>query len=192
MSNEIINNFNDKDLCIPLLNKVDFKCANSLNGIKSVSKLDIDLSLTSARGIKRAREPILIHESFKEIPQRFVNCLNNNSYVRPHMHLVPNQWELMCWLTGTIISLIFDDKGTVIRKIIMSEDSIRIIEIPPFSYHTFVSTSDGAAYLEIRNCAYQPTIDRLYSNWSPEENSKLALDYQKKFVHAEVGDQLII
>lgn len=169
----------------------EFKNAKIIDGIKTITQSDIDNTLHEATYLKRARKSILIHESFSEVPQRFVNCLNSNSYVRPHMHLVPNQWELMCWISGEIIALIFDDDGKVISKILMNENNVRMIEIPPFRYHTFVAVKKGS-YLEIRNCKYQPNIDRLYSAWSPPEESHLAIDYQKKFFLAEIGDSIII
>lgn len=171
------------------VSRMDYKKAHMNNGVKIISKKDIDDTLQYATSLKRAREPILIHEHFDEIPQRFVNCLDPKTYVRPHMHVVPSQWELMCWLSGEIIALLFDDYGKVTGKILMNEDNVRIIEIPPFCYHTFIAIGYGA-YLEVRNCKYQPSVDRLYSAWSPEENSAQAKEYQSRLCIAEVGDLL--
>jgi cupin fold WbuC family metalloprotein len=174
-----------------IINIQGLKKANSLNGLKTINQVDINAALINASTLKRKREPIIIHEAFSEIPQKFVNCLNRTSYVRPHMHMAPNQWELMCWVHGEIIALIFDDNGILSSKILMNENNSKIIEIPPFCYHSFITTDKGA-YLEIRNCKYQPTIDRLYSKWSPPEESEQAKQYHERFFAAEVGDQIII
>jgi cupin fold WbuC family metalloprotein len=166
------------------------KKARSINGVKIFTRDDINDVLTYAATLERARAPIHIHEKFEEVPQRFINCLVTDSYVRPHMHVVPNQWELMCWLSGEIIVLLFDDKGKVTSRITMNETEGRVIEIPPFHYHTYIAVKD-CAYLEVRNCKYQPTVDRIYSAWSPEENTLLAEKYVKRLLHAKVGDNLI-
>ena len=117
----------------------EFQKTHSVQGIKIINQIDIDNTLLVAKGLLRKRHPILINETFNEAPQRFINCLNQESYVRPHMHIAPNQWELMCWLSGEIIAIIFDDNGVVTQKILMNEKHARVIEIPPFCYHTFIT-----------------------------------------------------
>lgn len=164
-------------------NKEEYRRAYSAQGVKMVTQNDISAALVYASRLERAREPILISDSFDEVPQRFINCLNSRSYVRPHMHVVPNQWELMSWISGEIIALIFDNKGLVTNKILMNENNVKLIEIPPFCYHSFVAVGTGV-YLEVRNCKYIPKVDRLYSEWSPPENSKEAENYQKMLIVA--------
>lgn len=149
---------------------LDYRRANSDKGFKIITQNEINDVLSYTSTLKRARQPILISESFDEIPQRFINCLNSKSYVRPHMHVVPRQWELMSWISGEIVAIVFDENGLVTNKILMNENNVKLIEIPPFCYHSFVAIGTWA-YLEIRNCKYQPKVDRLYSAWSPSENS---------------------
>jgi len=168
---------------------IEYRRARSTQGVKIITQNDINDALRFAANSERAREPILISERFDEVPQRFINCLNGESYVRPHMHVVPNQWELMSWISGEIIALIFDDKGVVTNKMLMNENNVKLIEIPPFCYHSFVAVNTGV-YLEVRNCKYIPKIDRLYSRWSPPEGSDEAKEYQKKLAIAKIGDKL--
>lgn len=167
------------------------KKAYSIQGVKIVTKADISNSLRNASTLPRSREPIIIHESFEEVPQRFINCFASPSYVRPHMHVVPNQWELMTWISGEIVALLFDDDGKVSNKIIMNENDARVIEIPPFRYHTFFVRNEGA-YLETRNCKYQPLVDRVYSGWAPPENSPAAAAYYQRLLTAEIGSILTL
>ncbi|MDO8953698.1 MAG: WbuC family cupin fold metalloprotein [Gammaproteobacteria bacterium] len=168
-----------------------YKKANSLNGIKIITQTDIDGTLQYASTLQRARAPLLVHKSYDETPQRFINCLHPGSYVRPHMHVASNQWELKCWLSGDLIALLFDNEGRVKNKIIMNENNVRIVEIPPFCYHSIMAVEKGA-YLEIRNGRFQPATDKIYSSWSPEENSALAEQYYKRYLTAEVGDLLTV
>jgi cupin fold WbuC family metalloprotein len=167
----------------------DYKKAQLVNGIKVVTKQIIQETLNDALLLERGREPILIHNNFNEAPQRFINCLRTHSYVRPHMHTDAHQWELMSWLSGKIIALFFDQEGTLIHKCEMSENGVRVLEIPPFAFHTFYTVDEGA-YLEIRNCAYDPKVDRVYAPWSAEENTENVKVYHNKFFSAQIGDSL--
>jgi cupin fold WbuC family metalloprotein len=160
------------------------------NNVKIIHQNHIEMALIDAEKSPRARVPILIHQSFEEIPQRFVNCLKLGSYVRPHMHINPTQWELMCWISGELTALIFDATGKLQDKILMNSSEARVIEIPPFVYHSFFVLKEGA-YLEIRNCKYQPALDRVHASWSPEEGSIESTDYLKRLIKADIGDMLI-
>lgn len=160
------------------------------NKVKIVTQNSINNILTSAASKVRFREPILIHDAFEEIPQRFINCLLPESYVRPHMHINSNQWELMSWVSGKIVALIFDDKGVVVNRIVLSENGAKVIEIPPFCYHSFF-VLEKSSYLEIRHCSYHPS-DREYAPWSPAENTDEAIEYQKRFFTANIGDKVVI
>jgi cupin fold WbuC family metalloprotein len=166
------------------------KCSYNDN-IKIIMQDSLDSGIAEAATLERKRAPILIHSSFEETPQRFVNCLDLNTYVRPHVHVVPKQWELMCWLSGEIVVYLFDDSGVITSKFLMNEENARIIEIPPFRYHAFIATKKSS-YLEIRNGHFTGTSDRIYAPWAPAENSIEVADYQKRFSIAQVGDRLTL
>ena len=151
----LYNNGINKYIILETFMKPDiknYKTAHIQNGIKIITQIDINKTIKLSSSLVRNREPILIHDSFNETPQRFVNCLNYKSYVRPHMHTLENQWELMSWVSGEIIAIFFDNTGIITNKLTMNDLNVKIIEIPPLQYHAFVTPSQGA-YLEVRNCA---------------------------------------
>ncbi len=169
-----------------------YKRVRAENGIKTIHQADINEMLRYVSSVKRAREPILINDSFDEVPQKFINCLDPRTYVRPHMHIVPKTQELMCWLTGEIVVLLFDTIGKVTHRIVMNQRGVKVLEIPAFCYHAFIAT-EQSAYLEIRNTPYHPSVrDRTYSDWSPEEYSIAVKEYKERFLIAKVGDLLVI
>jgi len=151
--------------------------------VKIIDQTDIHETLASARAHERKRLPILLNDSFAEIPQRFVNCLTASTYVRPHNHLQTGNWELMSWIEGLVYVLFFDDQGNILDIIKMAHDAAKVVEIPPNVFHTFV-TPDHGVYLEIRDCAYNPEIDRVYATWSPLEMTQEADLYLKSLVLA--------
>jgi cupin fold WbuC family metalloprotein len=173
------------------MNNVSYSWARKNDKLKMVSYQDITTQVANTRYDYSNRRQILMHNDFDEVPQRFINCLNGNSYIRPHMHIDKEQWEMMCFVSGKLILLIFDNSGTVVRKHIMSDSSVRVVEIPPFLFHTFLALEDSS-YLEVRNCSYNPSIDRVYAEWSPAE-SALNIDKYMKLLHrADVGSKVTI
>ena len=161
------------------------------NQLKIIDQNDINTTVALARHSPTYRSPILLNKSFSEKPQRFVNCLTSTTYVRPHNHVDTGHWELMSWIAGVVYVIFFDEEGKVTGKIKMSADDVKIIEIPPDLYHTFI-TPDYAAYLEIRNCTYEPNFDRVYPAWAPPEKSPTLPLYIKKLYHAVENQPLII
>lgn len=160
-----------------------------MDSIKKITFDDVSSACSIAKSSTKARSAILINKTFEEVPQRFVNCLTKFTYVRPHKHTMPDQWELMSWLSGEIVSLVFNQSGDVLDKLYLAEFDSRIIEFPPNKVHTFYTLSVGS-YLEIRNCAYQPNIDRHYMSWAPEENSEKSGIFLETLKSLEVGDNV--
>jgi cupin fold WbuC family metalloprotein len=173
----------------------NYRRANSLGGTMIVTQSDINDTLTHVSDTVRAREAITIHDSFSEIPQRFVNCFHSNSYIRPHMHPNPNHWELTSWISGEFIVLIFNNHGVVMDKFVMNEYNVRIIEIKPMCYHTYIATKPSA-FIEVCNSNYDINhinINRVYSDWSPAEtDNSLVANYLKLLYNAQIGEAITI
>lgn len=167
------------------------KGASIVNQIKTIKNKQIAQTIDMGSRCPKGRAAILLNDSFSEKPQRFVNCLSPSTYVCPHKHSLSEQWELMSHLTGRFIALLFDENGILIQRIEMSDKQNKIIEIPPHIYHSFVAL-EPCSYLEIRNCAYEPELDRVYASWAPRENSPHALKYVQQLFSAQVGDSVTI
>lgn len=73
-----------------------------MSELKLIYGSDLEIGLKLAEKMPNNRMAILLNESYDETPQRFVNNLTRYTYVRPHKHTLPNQWELMSWLSGEI------------------------------------------------------------------------------------------
>jgi len=161
------------------------------NNIKYIDQAKIDEVIKEARQFPKYRLPILLNNSFSEVPQRFVNCLTKFTYVRPHNHIFTGNWELMSWIAGIVHVIFFDEKGKIINKMKMSQDGLKVLEIPPEIYHTFI-TNDFGVYLEIRNCSYEPDFDRTYAIWSPNEKHAESSLYLERLRHAKENDTVTI
>ncbi|POZ60354.1 WbuC family cupin fold metalloprotein [Chromobacterium alticapitis] len=153
---------------------------------KLISRELIETVIRDSKGMPRKRIPILVHDSYEEMPQRFANCLAAESYIRPHLHEDENQWELVVWLAGEMLVVIFDERGAIQQKIELSQSKNRVFEIARNQYHAYIPLTD-CAYFEIRNCQFTPGSDRRYADWAPEENSADAAPYIEWIKQAEIG-----
>ncbi len=160
-----------------------------MSEIKVVYQSDLDQNLHLALKTEKKRKAILLNESFEQVPQRFINNLTRNTYVRPHKHILPQQWELMSWLSGEIEALLFTEEGILYERYMLSANQIKVIEFQPGFIHSFLTNSSGS-YLEVRNCAYNPNIDREYAPWSPEEGSVSAGSFLETLRTLKFGDNI--
>ncbi|WP_083370038.1 WbuC family cupin fold metalloprotein [Chromobacterium sphagni] len=156
---------------------------------KLISNDYIKAVIEESKRAPRKRIPILVHNSYDEIPQRFVNCMASDSYIKPHKHESDNQWELVTWISGEMLVIIFDDSGKILNKVEMSQYSNRVIEIQRNQYHSYVPLSD-CAYLEIRNCNFiygRPEADRTFADWAPDEGGDEVNAFVAWIKDADIG-----
>lgn len=159
--------------------------------IKKITSKEVEAEIINAGTLQRRRSPILLNNSFDEVPQMFVNCLAKNTYIRPHKHPNSYQIEYFSIIYGEGMVVLFDDEGVVIDKFTLSHGNIVLVKIPCNIYHT-VLTNTGCAFLEIRNHAYKRQIDKEFAGWSPPEDSALADSYYEKLVSINKGESCVI
>ena len=98
-----------------------------------------------------------------------------------HYALLKEKWSPV---SGEIDLLIFDDARKVQQRIIMSPTTTRAVEIPPKTWHAYVSKQSGTLALEVKEGAYTPTPAHDFAPWSPAENSAEASAYLAWMQHA--------
>lgn len=78
-------------------------------------------------------------------------ALVKNSYVDPHFHELPNQWEMFFILEGEIDLEHYSTDGTLVSKKRFAMDGENIaIQIDPKEVHGLRCISDRALLLEIK------------------------------------------
>ncbi len=162
------------------------------NNTKIISVDDIKNILTEVEYTTKARKVITLHDDFTEIPQRFVNCLHQHSYISPHMHTDIKHWELINLVYGDMYALIFSNDGILLEKYHLTTNGIRIIEIHSNCYHTYVANTESA-FLEICNNDYDinnPQAKRVNATWAAAEGSSQAIIYLDNLRSAKIGDNL--
>jgi cupin fold WbuC family metalloprotein len=104
----------------------------------------------------------------EEPVQRFLNAVEPGSYVRPHRHIDPPKWELFVCLRGRGAAMVFDDDGRIaeIHRLDPAQGEYGV-EIPAGVWHSIVSLSPGAVFLEIKEGPFEPKHAGVFAPWSP-------------------------
>ena len=138
----------------------------------------IKQSETSPR--KRAATPL--HPYEKEGTRAILNCIQPESYARPHLHpSAHNASEIWVPIQGRIAAITFDVNGNLREVNYISrknpQDCI-YLEIMPDTYHTAISLEPNSIMLEFSRGPYNPDTYKAFANWAPpEEEIEMAVQY---------------
>jgi len=118
-----------------------------------------------------------------------VNAIVPGSYVPPHKHENPDKIEVFTILVGRVACLKFTPEG-IIDKIYPLEEkgSIRIVDIRPRIYHSFIAL-EPSALLEIIQGPYHQETHKYWPQWAPKEDTPEASAYLNK-LELEVNQYL--
>ncbi|OGI01281.1 MAG: hypothetical protein A2X42_05975 [Candidatus Margulisbacteria bacterium GWF2_38_17] len=110
--------------------------------------------------------------------QRFLNIVDQSSYIQPHKHQNPDKTETFIILKGKIKFFIFDDQGSAKDFFILSPEEDNLgIDILPGIWHSFVTLSTTAAVFEIKEGPYFQQTDKIFAPFAPKENEPESADY---------------
>ena len=133
---------------------------------------EIEHNFILADTSKRRRHAKILHASGDEFNQVF-NFMHCDSYMQPHLHPGIEKIEKIYIVSGRICVLYFDDLGKCIQKKILENGRIESIEVPAFTWHTYVILSERALTYETMIGVYEPETWKHMANWAPHETSML-------------------
>jgi cupin fold WbuC family metalloprotein len=144
--------------------------------MRAITQVEIEQIMWQAKKSKRRRSILRLHQH-QDLVQRMVNAVMPSSYVRPHKHENPDKVELFNILKGKVAVLKFNEIGEVEGVLELDEQGpIKIVEIPPRTYHAIVALQPSAL-LEIIEGPYVEATHKQMATWAPHENSPKAGDY---------------
>ena len=133
--------------------------------------------VATAQGSDRLRTNLNIHESSNADVQRLFLAFEPGTYIRPHRHPQAHKWELFIVLEGELDLLLFNNQGEIVQRITLSAAATRVVEIPPNTWHSYISKKSGTLALEIKQGVYLPSPEEDFLSMSPAENTKEAAAY---------------
>lgn len=126
--------------------------------------------VAKARASVRKRSNHNFHKSYSDKIQRLLNAANPGTYVRPHKHKNPDKLEVFILLKGRVVILEFDDSGRVSDYLVLDARKGNVgVEIPPQTWHTFISLEEASVLYEVKEGPYSEQDDKKFAPWAPEE-----------------------
>ncbi len=99
----------------------------------------------------RKRSHLNLHNDYDDKVQRLFISLTQGSYVEPHYHELPHQWEMFVVLEGVVEVVFYGKNGESIKHLLVGEEqSCKVVEIAPFDIHSVMCISEVALILEIK------------------------------------------
>ena len=127
----------------------------------------------------RRRSPKILHKKGDYFNQVF-NFILEDSYMHPHLHPGQEKIEKMYLIKGSFTLILFDEKGQITKKIILEEGKLDFIEVPAFTWHTYVMLSEEVVIYETMEGVYEPETWKNLAKWAPEELSSNSVFYFNK------------
>jgi cupin fold WbuC family metalloprotein len=144
--------------------------------IPELTRHEIDDFLSRAASSPRRRAPKILHEPGAVLNQVF-NFMLHDSYMQPHLHPGVEKIEKISLVEGKIAVLMFTDEGGVRDVVVLERGHVEYVEIPAFTWHTYVMLSDGAVTYETMMGRYEPGTWKGFAAWAPAEATPECVPY---------------
>lgn len=124
----------------------------------------------------RRRVPKILHEP-GAVLNRVFNVMMEDSYMQPHLHPGAEKIEKIALVEGRVAVLMFDDQGVVKRVVMLAKGQTDYVEVPAFTWHTYVMFSEHAVTYETMMGRYEPETWKGFAGWAPREDAPESGDY---------------
>lgn len=112
---------------------------------------------------ERLRSHLLMHSSHQDKVQRLLIALVKNSYVEPHYHELPHQWEMFIVMQGQLHVCLYGNDGEVVKQFIAGENTgISVVEFSPGDIHSVECLSSRALMMEVKEGPFDPSFAKAF------------------------------
>ncbi|MBG6028506.1 WbuC family cupin fold metalloprotein [Proteus columbae] len=131
--------------------------------MKYIDKVSLDNLYNEAEKSERLRSHLLLHKSHEDKVQRLLIALVKGSYVEPHYHELPHQWEMFVILEGQIEITLYNNSNEIKESFLAGENtSISIVNLEPNEIHSIKCISQKALMLEIKEGPFDPNYAKKF------------------------------
>jgi cupin fold WbuC family metalloprotein len=124
----------------------------------------------------RKRFPKILHNQ-GDYHNKVINFVLADSYMQPHLHPGEEKIEKMYLLDGSFALITFDDEGEITNTLVLAKGKRESIDVPAFTWHTYVMLTKEVIIYETMKGVYNPTTWKKMASWAPLENTKDSLSY---------------
>ena len=108
---------------------------------------------------------------------RVFNFMMQDSYMQPHLHPGEEKIENIHLIEGRVAALFFDDIGKITRCTILEKGGLELIEVPAFTWHTYIMLTERAITYETMMGIYKPETWKRFAEWAPQEDTVESVAY---------------
>ncbi|AUQ40660.1 WbuC family cupin fold metalloprotein [Yersinia ruckeri] len=114
----------------------------------------------------RKRSHHQLHGSHQDKVQRLLIAFVKGSYVEPHFHELPHQWEMFNVIEGCVKVCVYSDIGEVIEELFFGlEENNKFVEFSPYEIHSVECISEKALMLEIKEGPFDSIFAKTFPQW---------------------------
>jgi cupin fold WbuC family metalloprotein len=148
----------------------------------------LDELATKATASPRKRAHHTIHEAASDRVQRFFVTADPDTYFRPHRHHTKS--ELAVVVRGRFELVTFDDDGRITARFEMGDETPALAyETPRATWHTLLSLTPGATFLEVKEGPYDASTAAEFAAWAPAEGDASVPQLLQWLRGAKVGER---
>lgn len=112
---------------------------------------------------ERLRSHLLLHNSHQDKVQRLLIALVKGSYVDPHYHELPHQWEMFIVMQGQVQVCLYGKDGKVVNRFVAGENTgINVVEFSPGDIHSVECMSPRALMMEVKEGPFNPSFAKAF------------------------------
>jgi len=144
--------------------------------LPKLSSEEVSQHFIEAEQSPRKRFPKILHNQ-GDYNNKVINFVLADSYMQPHLHPGEEKIEKMCLLDGSFALITFDDEGEITNTLVLAKGKRESIDVPAFTWHTYVMLTKEVIIYETMEGVYNPTTWKKMASWAPLENTSDAATY---------------
>lgn len=134
--------------------------------MRLIERAQLDLLHKEATKSVRLRSHFLMHNTHEEKVQRLLISLVKGSFVEPHYHELPHQWEMFIVIQGCLKICLYNTHGGIIETFLVGENTgISIVEFSPGDIHSVECVSNNALMMEVKEGPFDSTHAKVFPEW---------------------------
>ena len=144
--------------------------------LPKLSSEEVSQHFIEAEQSPRKRFPKILHNQ-GDYNNKVINFVLADSYMQPHLHPGEEKIEKMYLLDGSFALITFDDEGEITDTLVLEKGKRESIDVPAFTWHTYVMLTKEVIIYETMEGVYNPTTWKKMATWAPKENSIESVKY---------------
>lgn len=118
----------------------------------------------------RRRMNLNLHENLDDPSQRMLVAVQPDSYITPHRH--SDKPECIVCISGQLAVVTFQDSGQIDQVVHLTRSGVTGCEIAAGTWHSLVSLSNDAVFLETKPGPYQPFQPGDFAPFAPTDTDE--------------------